>query len=134
MGGQLLLSWSRPVRSSSGYRSMAVVTASFGHAKGTRHASRCELQARARSGRAGQVASGVYGRACERLCGPVAVVPAVRAWRSDVTSPEAVDPGERVYRDLSISCYTSYTCDVCMMSNSRRTTWRTHRRTASRNG
>ena len=38
----------------------------------------CELQARARSGRARQVASVVYGCACERLCASVAVRSAVR--------------------------------------------------------
>jgi hypothetical protein len=36
--------------------------------------SGCKPQARARSGRARQVARGVCGRACERLCVPVAVL------------------------------------------------------------
>ena len=39
VGGQLLYSWSRPVRSSSGYLSMSVVPASFWHATGTAHSS-----------------------------------------------------------------------------------------------
>lgn len=35
VGGELLHSWSRPVRPSSGYRPMSVVSASFWHATGT---------------------------------------------------------------------------------------------------
>ena len=38
MRGQLLLSWSELVWSSSGYHSMSVVSASFWHAVGTGHA------------------------------------------------------------------------------------------------
>ena len=38
--GELRLSWSLAIRSSSGYRSMSPVTALFGYAKGTGHAAR----------------------------------------------------------------------------------------------
>jgi len=55
---------------------------------------RCELLARARSGRARQVASVVHGHACERSCAPVAVRPAVgtRHLRVEATRLDSRQP------------------------------------------
>ena len=61
--------------------------------------SRCQLPARPRTGRPRQVASGVYGRACERLCVPVAVCGHSHAWAGGAgTDTQRAIPGSDLFR------------------------------------